>query len=185
MQLCSISSHSAPRSRCQPVRRPVAKRRTTQTLREAHSKAASTSNSVYAAINHCPALPTLVRSSPPLLTVRSRAAGREHSSPLRAPRRASQLLFLPSASSTNNLIPTMLSPDNPFWNPFCHSSPYSTGTWDFTPCFQDTTLSLIPFVLLGVVGGLAFPGLATRYKKGERPEKGGKDAYAVKLVRSQ
>jgi hypothetical protein len=71
---------------------------------------------------------------------------------------------------------------NPWWNPACSSSPYSADTWDLTPCFQATTLSLVPFAVLGIVGSLAFPSLAYRYKNNDKPEKGGKSAYGVKIV---
>lgn len=87
-------------------------------------------------------------------------------------------LFLPSS---NLFLARMAS--NPWWNAACSQPPFATDSWDLSPCFQQTTLSLVPLVLLAVVGGLAFPSLATRYRNGDHPEKGGKGAYSVKLVR--
>lgn len=67
-------------------------------------------------------------------------------------------------------------------NPFC-GSVYDEVRWDFSECYSNTVLVIVPAILLFVLGGLAFPSLYRRYKAGERPEKGGKAAYKLKIVR--
>jgi hypothetical protein len=71
-------------------------------------------------------------------------------------------------------------------NPVCHRPVYNEATWDLDRCFQETALTLLPNVVLAVIGGTEFPALWRRYRRGERERlpKEGKAAYAVKLVRS-
>ena len=70
-------------------------------------------------------------------------------------------------------------------NPVCHRPVYNEATWDLDRCFQETALTLLPNVVLAVIGGTEFPALWRRYRRGERERlpKEGKAAYAVKLVR--
>lgn len=70
-------------------------------------------------------------------------------------------------------------------NPVCHRPVYDAATWDLDRCFQETALTLVPNVVLAVIGGTEFPALWRRYRRGERERlpKEGKAAYAVKLVR--
>ncbi|GAA5971441.1 hypothetical protein JCM11641_008352 [Rhodosporidiobolus odoratus] len=70
-----------------------------------------------------------------------------------------------------------------WYNPFCPNPPFDTDTWDLSPCFQQSTLALLPTLLLALVGGSAFPKLWSRYKRGEteRLPTAGKAAYAAKL----
>lgn len=74
----------------------------------------------------------------------------------------------------------------PWWNAACRAPPISAHDWDFSPCFEDTTLSLLPVVILAAIGGAAFPRLATQLKQRDVPLNGdktrGKSALAVKLV---
>lgn len=81
-----------------------------------------------------------------------------------------------------NSLPTSMQ--NPWWNFACSQPPFATDSWDLSPCFQEE-LSFIPFAILVAIGGLAFPTLASRYRNGDLPEKGGKSAYSVKVVRRQ
>lgn len=70
-------------------------------------------------------------------------------------------------------------------NPVCHRPIYDEANWDLDRCFQATTLTLLPTVVLAVTGAFSFPALWRRYKHGERERlpKEGKSSYAVKLVR--
>lgn len=71
----------------------------------------------------------------------------------------------------------------PWWNGACHGSPWDSTDWDLSPCFEVTTLSLVPVLILAIFGGLEFPKLATRFKNDDNlPQKGGKPALATKLV---
>jgi len=56
--------------------------------------------------------------------------------------------------------------------------------WDFTPCFEQTTLDALPHLILILSGGYAFPRLWRKYKRGrhENLSKQGKAAYGIKLV---
>lgn len=74
--------------------------------------------------------------------------------------------------------------ENPWWNFACSAPPFATDSWDLSPCFQQE-LSLVPFLILAVLGAVAFPSLASRYRDGDLPEKGGKSAYSVKVVCTQ
>ncbi|GAA5830776.1 hypothetical protein JCM5353_002363 [Sporobolomyces roseus] len=55
--------------------------------------------------------------------------------------------------------------------------------WDFTPCFEQTTLDSIPHLILILSGGYAFPRVWRKYKRGrhETLSRQGKAAYGIKL----
>ncbi|POY70789.1 hypothetical protein BMF94_6201 [Rhodotorula taiwanensis] len=69
-------------------------------------------------------------------------------------------------------------------NPVCHRPIYDEANWDLDRCFQATTLTLLPTVVLAVTGAFTFPALWRRYKHGERERlpKEGKSSYAAKLA---
>ncbi|GAA5929198.1 hypothetical protein JCM1841_006231 [Sporobolomyces salmonicolor] len=71
-----------------------------------------------------------------------------------------------------------------WWNSFCSEPPFDPVNWDIRPCTQATTLSLIPTLVLFIVGGHAFPGLWRRYRSGETRQlsRQGKAAYGLKLA---
>lgn len=73
------------------------------------------------------------------------------------------------------------APKPAWWDPFCHSAPYDPIRFDLSPCFSDSTLALAPVVILAL-GAAGSRPVVQSYLKGERPEKGGKGAYGVKLV---
>lgn len=67
-------------------------------------------------------------------------------------------------------------------SPFCDDAFRPEPEWDLTPCFQTTTLQSLPVLILLSVGGIEFYELASRWRSGDRPEKGGIAAYRIKLV---
>lgn len=56
--------------------------------------------------------------------------------------------------------------------------------WDFSPCFEQTTLDALPHLILFLAGGYAFPRLWRKYKHGRHEvlSRPGKAAYAVKMA---
>lgn len=90
----------------------------------------------------------------------------------------------PCPHPTNlDIEPRMLdfAPNSAWWDPFCRVGPYDPRRFDLTACFSDSTLALAPVAILAL-GCVASRDTVKRYTKGERPEKGGKGAYAIKLV---
>ncbi|KAM0749801.1 hypothetical protein T439DRAFT_39861 [Meredithblackwellia eburnea MCA 4105] len=75
-----------------------------------------------------------------------------------------------------------ISAAQPWWNPVCAGTPYSDSTWDFTQCFEASVISLVPVIVLCLVGGLQYPQLRKQFNSQNHPESGGKDAYALKLL---
>ena len=75
----------------------------------------------------------------------------------------------------------VFTPAPAWWDPFCHAAPYDPLRFDLSACFEDSTLALVPVVILAA-GAAGSSRLVRQYLQGERPEKGGQGAYAVKLV---
>ena len=73
------------------------------------------------------------------------------------------------------------SPKPAWWDPFCSTAPHDPVRFDLSSCFEDSTLALVPVAVLAL-GAAASVKIVKRYLAGERPEKGGKGAYAIKLV---
>ncbi|SCV73559.1 BQ2448_7485 [Microbotryum intermedium] len=69
----------------------------------------------------------------------------------------------------------------PWWSPVCSDPPFSADDWDLSPCVE-SELSLIPVLVLALIGGLVFPRLWRLYRAGERYERGGRAAYTLKQV---
>lgn len=69
-----------------------------------------------------------------------------------------------------------------WWTPFCTGLPYDPLRFDLTECAEDSTLSLAPVVIVAIGAAVTASSLVQRYSAGDRPEKGGKGAYALKLV---
>ncbi|KAK4053428.1 hypothetical protein OIV83_001593 [Microbotryomycetes sp. JL201] len=69
-----------------------------------------------------------------------------------------------------------------WWNAACSTSPFNERDWDFSTCFQDTTLSLIAPAVLVASGAVQFPRLFARYRRGDTPEKGGRHAHVFKVA---
>ncbi|KDE07748.1 hypothetical protein MVLG_02020 [Microbotryum lychnidis-dioicae p1A1 Lamole] len=75
----------------------------------------------------------------------------------------------------------MLTTTTPWWSPVCSGAPFSADDWDLSPCVE-SELSIIPVLLLVLIGAIAFPRLWRLYRAGERYERGGKPAYALKQL---
>lgn len=71
---------------------------------------------------------------------------------------------------------------NEWFNPFCSGSAFSTSRFDLSPCFQTTIIGSIPIVILALAGGLEFYDLYPKWRRGDRPERGGKAAFRIKVV---
>lgn len=86
-------------------------------------------------------------------------------------------------STPQHLEPTMLAfaLKPAWWDAFCSTAPYDPVRYDLNPCFSDSTLALVPVVILAL-GAVASRKVVKQYLAGERPEKGGQGAYGVKLV---
>ncbi|KAK4056218.1 hypothetical protein OIO90_002659 [Microbotryomycetes sp. JL221] len=69
-----------------------------------------------------------------------------------------------------------------WWNAACHGRPFNERDWDFSTCFQDTTLSLVPVIVLVASGSMQFWRLLQQHRRGDKPEQGGRRAYATKLT---
>ncbi|GAA5894971.1 uncharacterized protein JCM6883_002275 [Sporobolomyces salmoneus] len=56
--------------------------------------------------------------------------------------------------------------------------------WDFTPCFEQTSLDALPHLVLLLIGGYAFPRLWRKYRRGrhETLSRPGKAAYGIKMT---
>ncbi|GAA5856368.1 hypothetical protein JCM8547_008708 [Rhodosporidiobolus lusitaniae] len=69
-----------------------------------------------------------------------------------------------------------------WWNPACSfQQPYNPTTWGLTPCFE-SSLSVLPPLLLVLAGGYDLPGLWRRYMDRRSGPIPGKAAYGLKLT---
>lgn len=71
----------------------------------------------------------------------------------------------------------------PFYNPFCKHVFAAEPRFDFTNCFETTTINSIPILILLVVGGASLSTLVKKFSSGNKPESGkGAHAYISKIV---
>lgn len=69
-----------------------------------------------------------------------------------------------------------------YYNPFCSEPPFSSVTFDLSPCFQTTVVAAIPILVLVAFGLVEVFPLLRQRQAGIVLEKGGVDAFATKLV---